>query len=294
MSNLRVHDGLLEYTISGQGESLVLVHGSASDYRTWHNQQTELACHYRVISYSRRYHWPNATIPVGADYAMWQQLEDLEALIRQLDAAPAHLVGHSYGAFLCLLLAIKAPQLVRTLVLAEPPVITLFASSRPRPREILTLLLTRPRTAVAMIHFAATGIVPAEAAARRDEVTRAVRGLGRTILGHEYYDRLSGRRLAQVDANAIKAEFLGSGFAPLKPEQVQNIGVPALLINGQHSHRIFHRLMDRLAQLLRDCERIEIADASHIMHEDNARAYNQAVLSFLNKYRGMAQPGTPV
>jgi len=264
---------------------VVFVHGSASDYRTWQNQYTEFAKHYRVISYSRRYHWPNETIPANCDYSMLQQRDDLEAIIQQLEAAPSHLVGHSYGAFLCLLLAIKAPHLVQTLVLAEPPVITLFASRKPRPQEILKLLMIRPRTAIALMHFAAKGVVPAEAAARRNEVTQAAHKFGQTILGQEYFNRLSDDRLAQVDANAIKAEFLGSGFAPLDAEQLRHVQVPTLLINGQHSHRIFHRLADRLAELLPDNRRLEIADASHIMHEDNPTAYNFAVLSFLEKYQ---------
>jgi pimeloyl-ACP methyl ester carboxylesterase len=41
-----------------------------------------------------------------------EHVDDLEALLRLLDAAPAHLVGHSYGAFVCLLLAIRKPQIV--------------------------------------------------------------------------------------------------------------------------------------------------------------------------------------
>ena len=88
---------------------------------------------------------------------MIKQVDDLQALIRSLDAAPAHLVGHSYGAFLCLLLAIREPHLVRTLTLAEPPVTTLLVSNKPGPLEIMKLLVTRPRTAAAIITFGTSG-----------------------------------------------------------------------------------------------------------------------------------------
>ncbi|NIT60692.1 MAG: alpha/beta fold hydrolase, partial [Aliifodinibius sp.] len=73
----------------------------------------------------------------------------------------AHLVGHSYGAFLSLLLAMRQPDYVRTLVLAEPPAITLFVSNNPKPLEILKLLVSRPRTAAAIIKFGAKGVTPA-------------------------------------------------------------------------------------------------------------------------------------
>lgn len=288
MSTLKINGTSLEYAEYGQGEPLVLVHGSASDYRTWHNQQEEFANHHRVITYSRRYHWPNEQIPEDVDYSMLEHVDDLQALIQKLDAVPAHLVGHSYGAFLCLLLAIKKPELVRTLVLAEPPVITLFVSNTPKPLELLKLLVTRPRTAIAIMKFGAKGIAPATAAAKRDDAKKAMRLFGETILGPQFYHQLSERRLEQVDVNSIKAEFLGSGFAPLDAEQVRNVRTPTLLITGQYSHSLFHRLADRLEELLPYVERIEIERASHIMHEDNTLAYNQAVELFLEKHRQAA------
>ena len=77
------------------------------------------------------------------------------------------------------LLAVKEPELVRTLVLAEPPVITLFVSNTPKPLELLKLLATRPRTAIAIMKFGAKGIAPATAAAKRDEAKKAMRLFGR-------------------------------------------------------------------------------------------------------------------
>jgi pimeloyl-ACP methyl ester carboxylesterase len=53
------------YLEEGSGPPVVLVHGSVSDYREWHMQMAPLARHYRVIAYSRRYHWPN--LPPGKD-----------------------------------------------------------------------------------------------------------------------------------------------------------------------------------------------------------------------------------
>jgi pimeloyl-ACP methyl ester carboxylesterase len=46
--------------------------------------------------------------------------------------------------------------------------------------------------------------------------------------------------------------------------------------------------MDRLEELLPNAARVEIPDASHIMHEDNPDAYHQAVLSFLRDQPGRA------
>jgi pimeloyl-ACP methyl ester carboxylesterase len=56
------------------------------------------------------------------------------------------------------------------------------------------------------------------------------------------------------------------------------------LLEGEHSPSIFHRLSERLSELLPRCQRQRIADASHSMQEDNAAAFNQCVLSFLAKH----------
>lgn len=81
---------------------------------------------------------------------MYQHMEDLEDLIKKLNNS-VHLIGHSYGAFICLLLAMKSPHLINSLVLSEPPVITLYVSNTPKPLEILKLLFSRPGTAIALI-----------------------------------------------------------------------------------------------------------------------------------------------
>lgn len=284
--NVRGYD--LDYAESGSGEPVVLVHGSASDQRTWQGQREALAKRYRVIAYSRRYHWPNAPIATGADYAMDEQVEDLRALLRSLDTAPAHLAGHSYGAFLCLLLALRDPLLVRSLVLAEPPAITLLVSSDPQPAELLRLLVTRPRTAAALIRFGATGIDPATKAFRRGDAQSGVRIFGAAVFGKGGYERLPDALKAQVQDNlpSVKAELLGSGLLPLDADALRALRLPVLLVAGEKSVPVFHRLLDRLQELLPHARRVVIPGASHAMHVDNAPALNAAVQAFYDARGG--------
>jgi pimeloyl-ACP methyl ester carboxylesterase len=289
MSSVGVNGTAFEYFEAGSGEPLLFVHGSASDYRTWQFQRDQFSRWFRTIVYSRRYHWPNEPISPGVDYAMTGHVDDLQTLLHTLDAVPAHLVGHSYGAFLCLLLALRDPRLVRSLVLAEPPAVTLFVSDPPKPVELLKLLVRRPRTALSIIKFGARGVSPAIAAVRRDDMEAAMRSFGTAVLGREAFQQLSEARRDQVRVNFIKAELLGSGFAPLDSARIRQLQLPVLLVNGEKSPALFHHLADRLQELLLDTERIEIPGASHIMHEDNVAAYNEAVLSFLKKHQPVEQ-----
>jgi pimeloyl-ACP methyl ester carboxylesterase len=271
----------LRYVDQGVGETVVLIHGSASDLRTWSRLQAALSESYRVIAYSRRYHWPNQKISDAADYSMPEHVDDLEGLLRHLDAVPVHLVGHSYGGFLALLLAIRAPYLVRSLVLSEPPVVSLYLSNPPRLTELGKLLLFRPRTAVPILMFLFKGVLPAKAAAERGDMDAVMRVFGTAVLGAPAFHRMGPERRSQVRDNLMKAEFTGSGFAPLDPEEVQALKVPTLLLNSQNGPRMFARLLDRLEELIPNVRRAEIPDASHIMHEDNERAFTDALLAHL-------------
>ncbi|MFP3855242.1 MAG: alpha/beta fold hydrolase, partial [Anaerolineales bacterium] len=277
--NIQGYDFAVEK--AGSGEPLIFVHGSAADYEIWQEQQSHFADHFRAIRYSRRYHWPNKPIPEGADYAMADHVADLKAIIQEAAEPPVHLVGHSYGAIVCLLLAMDTPQLIRRMVLAEPPAITLFVSNDPKPGELLRLLLRRPRTALSIIQLGVQGFEPAKKAAREGDLDQALDVFGRFTLGDEYYENMSDEDWQKARRNMIKAEFLGSGFPKIDPAEVKQVDVPTLLIQGEDSPSVFHRVLDYLEELVPKINRVEIPDASHVSQLNNPEAYRSAVMEFL-------------
>jgi pimeloyl-ACP methyl ester carboxylesterase len=276
----------LAYREQGEGEPVVCVHGSASDLRSWEQQLAAIAASYRAIAYSRRYARPNKDIEPGADDQMLPHVDDLTALLRVLDAAPAHLVGHSWGAFICLLTAIRHPQLVRSLVLAEPPVLPLFVSDPPRVTEVLRLLVRRPRTTLTILSFTARTFVPARRAFRRGDDEEALERFGYGIVGKQSYEQVPVERKQQLreNVNTLRAQLLGAGFPPLSDDAVRSVAVPTLLITGARSPAFLLRLTDRLQQLLPNVERVDIPRASHAMTEENAGATNEAILGFLARH----------
>ncbi len=282
----------LAYREQGAGEPVVFVHGGASDLRTWDTLVAALGRTHRAISYSRRYAHPNAPIPPDADDPMQPHVDDLAGVLRALDASPAHLVGHSWGGFICLLAAIQQPALVRSLVLEEPPVLTLFVSGKgPRPAELLRLLATRPRTAIAILRFGARTIAPARAAFARGDTERAVEVYGRGVLGDAGFEQLSPARLDQVRDNiaADRAQLLGEGFPPLSASAVRSLRTPVLLLTGSSSPALFLRLTDHLHELLPNATRAEIPDASHLLHEQNSAAVESALREFLGSITSTAR-----
>jgi pimeloyl-ACP methyl ester carboxylesterase len=282
-----VLDGVtLAYREQGEGEPVVFVHGSASDLRSWEQQLPAIGTSYRAIAYSRRYARPNKDIAPGADDQMLPHVRDLIAFLRVIDAAPAHLVGHSWGAFICLLTAIRHPQMVRSVVLQEPPVLSLFASTPPRPREFFPLLARRPKTALAILKFGAGTVAPVQRAFRRGDDEQALQAFAYGVLGKETYEQLPEERKQQARENlaTLRAQLLGAGFPPLREDEVRGVRFPTLLMTGQRSPAVLLRLNEQLQRLLPHAERVEITGSSHAMQEENPGAVNEAILGFLARH----------
>jgi pimeloyl-ACP methyl ester carboxylesterase len=182
-----------------------------------------------------------------------------------------------------LLAAIRHPQLVRSLVLQEPPVLSLFMSVPPRPSELLRLFVRRPGTALVILSFAATTALPAQKAFRRGDDEAAMQKFAYGLLGKDTYERLPQERKQQAFENvrALRAQVLGAGFPPLGDDDVRGVQAPTLLMTGARSPAYLPRLTDRLQQLLPNAEHVEIAVASHLMSEENPGAVNDAILGFL-------------
>jgi non-heme chloroperoxidase len=116
----------LHYVELGKGDPVIFVHGSLSDFSYWEDQVPAFAATYRAITYSRRYNRPNSN-PPRPGYSAVVDADDLAALITKLHLGRVHVVGHSYGALTALFLVVRHPEMIRTLVLAEAPAVSLLA-----------------------------------------------------------------------------------------------------------------------------------------------------------------------
>lgn len=123
MPRTRVNGVELFYEVTGEGDPLVLVHGSWVDHHSWRLVAPRLAGSYRVVVYDRRGH-SGSERPPGQGTRREDE-DDLAALIETLDLAPAHVAGSSFGGSTALGLAARRPELFRTLAAHEPPLLGL-------------------------------------------------------------------------------------------------------------------------------------------------------------------------
>jgi pimeloyl-ACP methyl ester carboxylesterase len=260
----------LHYIERGTGETLILLHGGQGDYRAWPKQIEAFASQYRVISYSRRYHYPNDN-PLRSDtHSALIEAIDLSGFISALKLGPVHLVGTSYGAFTALAYAIENPGMVRSMVLAEPPVLQ-WASNTPRGAALYREFMT-------------TTHEPAGKAFAAGDDERALRILIDRFDGPGTFDSLplERRKIVMQNARFFKAITSSSDpFPNLSREKVRELPMPVLLIRGEHTKELDKLVHEELAATIPNVQRKIIPNAGHGSPRQNPAAFNATVLEFL-------------
>ena len=286
MATISINNSSLTFVEKGKGTVVIFVHGSINDYRIWNDQMEIFSNHYRVIAYSRRYHYPNGWNGDGSDYNLDLHVNDLVAFIRALSPGRVHLIGSSYGAFVSLITAIKHPELIKTLVLGEPPVLPLLVSNPDNPFQLLSLFMRDFSRAKLFLKFGLKYMKPAQNALKNNKLEEGVRIFANGALGEGGYDKLSSELRATFmdNAQSLKVELLGAGFPAFPKEKAREMTIPALFVYGENSPRLFHAISDILIDLIPNCEKVVIPGASHLIHCQNPAVYNRKVLEFLSKY----------
>ncbi|MBD8892773.1 3-oxoadipate enol-lactonase [Roseibium litorale] len=96
---------------------IVFANSLGTDFRSWDRVAERLAGRFRMIRYDKRGHGLSSA--PDAPYKMADHVNDLAALLDQLNTGPAIVVGLSVGGQIAQGLAISRPDLVRALVLCD-------------------------------------------------------------------------------------------------------------------------------------------------------------------------------
>lgn len=271
VKTLPVNGYEMAYLERGTGVPVVLVHGTVSDYRWWVAQMEPFGERSRTIAVSLRHFYPERWNGEGEDASVRQHANDLAAFITGLQAGPVHVVGHSRGGDVVLLMASAHPELLRSVVLMDPA-----------PLEALL-----PQTPQAT----------AEVEKRRSFVSAALErlqqgdiegGLERFIDGVSVpgaWQKMPDPQKQTMRDNAwsIKS-LLTDAKERFTCAEAGNITVPVLLVTGENSPRPYGVMMEALAPCLQQHEKVTIPNAAHAMNRANPQAFNAAVLEFLAKH----------
>lgn len=262
----------MAYAERGAGTPVVLVHGSLSDYRYWAAQMEPLGRTHRVIAVSLRHFYPEIWNGKGGDFSVEQHAKDLAVFIRRLNAGPAHLVGHSSGGDVALLLAKRNPELLRSLTLADPA-----------PLDRLM-----PATAEAATETSARRQFVQAAIARLEsnDIDGGLESFADGAVGAGAWKKAPEQLRAGARQNAWTIKALpSSAQADYACSDAAAISVPVLLITGEKSPRIYGLMLQGLAACLEHHKLAIIPNAAHTMNRMNPNAFNRALAEFLVNQR---------
>jgi non-heme chloroperoxidase len=258
LKTIEINGRQLHYIEQGEGQPpVIFIHGGLDDYRCWQFQVDSFSRKYRTISYSRRFAYPNKWIGnVAKDNTIEDNAKDLSELIRKLDLASAHLVGASYGAFTALYCASKNPELAKTMVLNEPPIMEFLARSH--LKEDVELRQT----------FRTRVLSPTQDASRVGDFRKAAQVAIDGIMDIDnYFGQLpeEGKQFLIDNAKSLESELESAMSTSYTIEDVKQITtIPTLLVKGELSPKYFLRIVDIVSENMpNNTEQIVIPNVSH-------------------------------
>ncbi len=257
----------LSYEETGDGEPLVLVHGSWGEGDTWGFVVPGLAESFRVVAYDRRGHGRSSGPP--EEGTVHDDVADLVALIEKLHIAPVNLVANSYGACIALRLTAQQPELVRRTAAHEPPSMPLLAAdpdAKPvfdqtaASLEVVRQLLEAGNYADAAERFVETiALGPGMWSQLPPEMRDMFVRHAPTVLGE----------MRDPDALTIDLPALG------------RVSTPLLLSKGDQSPPMFAPIIEQLARALPDAQRHTFAGAGHVPQLTHPDDYVTVITSFV-------------
>jgi non-heme chloroperoxidase len=263
----------LHYIEKGSGSPVVFVHGGLQDYRQWLPQLERFAEQYRVVIYSRRYNYPNLNGPITTDHSALVDARDLAELLTALNIQSAHLIGHSYGALGALFTALEYPDLVRSLVLAEPP-IHRWLLDVPEHKHLFDEMVTIVRDPVA-------------AAFKRGDSKTALQIMTKYFINPEIdFDRLPKAVQSMFYDNVAEWEALmisPDAFPNIPRDRVRSLSIPLLLFTGDRTLPIHRAVNDEFEKLLRPGRRVTFQECGHNMWTERRTGCEELTLSFLKE-----------
>ena len=272
----------LYYVTASLGAPVIFVHGSLSNCSYWDGQLGPFAEKYRVLALSRRYNWPNQN-PARKGYSAAADAEDLAGFIDSLNLAPAHVVGHSYGAFAALFLAARHPHMVRTLTLAEPPAMSLLAHVPGDQAAVGLAMLKDVRANMVAPMKKAFANKRGTPAGNTEAAVRVfidyVRGKPGT------WDAFSDADKAATLKDAHEWEVIFAGgelFPEIRPDEVAAIRAPTLMLSGAKSFPFLGLIDTALTALLPAAQHIVFPNATHQMWLEEPEKCREAVFKLID------------
>jgi len=252
---------------AGEGSAFLLLHGFTGSAATWRTFLPSWSRRFRVIAIDCLGHGQSDAPPDPARYSTEHAVRDLAAMLDQLHVGQAHLLGYSMGGRLALSFAMMLPERVRSLILesSSPGLRTEEErTERRRSDEALAARIEREGIEkfvdywenIPMFHTMRRLPEEVRAAIREQRLASTAQGLAGNLRG------------------------MGTGAQPSWWERLDELTMPVQLIVGELDEK-FTAIGRYMSELIPDCRLVEVQDAGHAVHVEQADFFDTIVMDFL-------------
>lgn len=264
---VKVGEQWVHFERKGAGDSLILIHGFAGSTYSYRQVIDGLAKSFDVIAvdlngfgYTER--------PYGAEpYSTRGQIALVTGLMDRLGVREAHVLGHSYGAGIAMLLAVEQRNRVMSVIAVD--------GAGPRvggaagiPRELLPL-------ASALIQT----FIVSEDTLRRGLTSSVYRP---QIVTDEFVAEYFSRIRVEGLGRAIEGLLGGSAGEPID-FAFRDVRQPALIIWGEHDNIIPISVGERLHEQLKGSQFVRFDQSGHLPMDEEPQKFVTTVAEFLNR-----------
>ncbi len=266
LGGLRFH--YLEWGNSG-ALPLVLLHGFASQARSWDHVAEALADRFRVLALDQRGHGDSDRAPDG-DYRIVSMATDLAAFADTLLRGRFSLLGLSMGGRVSIAYTGAHPGRVERLVLVDIG------------PEVAPEGLARIR---AMVSAIPEEVDSAEQAYRllRAAAPRYSEPLLRDRVKHGLTELPTGRLTWKYDKVLRDQTREGKRDIPNLWPDLGRITCPTLIVRGAESDVLSSEIAKRMLEALKDGQLVEVPEAGHTVPGDQPEAFINLVRAFLGQ-----------
>jgi 3-oxoadipate enol-lactonase len=250
----------LYYESHGEGPPVVFLHGAAGNHLSWWQQVPAFRDRYRCITIDHR-GFGRSTDPdnkAGGEF-----VRDLEGLLDALGERRVSLVAQSMGGRTALGFAVKHPDRVAALVMAD----TWGFFEWPELQEEARRLREQ---------------APAQ------DTPLAERALGAAFQSSQPARTFLYRQIAALNPPRDAATTIAPGADTPTRDKVAALKVPTLFIVGGEDQLTPPPILKRVHELVPGSEFREFPGLGHSVYFEDALAFNQAVGAFLGAHAGGA------